>query len=416
MGTRDVLIMKHLWLLIVDINGVYCFWGKNKEQIKGNMFGTYYSKTLSCIKTIQAGKDDQWMSFQIGQFSSLIGKLIAIENISLKCNDVNVCSPFILNWNGREVVSKSVELCDPHSVPGSTSKLTRCHGCTLCGWDKNKYLSPVLQENIKQFFASDVQTSYLNLKRQVLQNRSLTDGCKDCDVQTYFADPVHKNGAIECLLFADDQFQHQLKRGKDALLSFIDQIMKNDSLHTLFKHFSFPYFKRLDRYGIEMVTNEDNEDIFPPLMVNRCYDTDDSDDECSDKSGDWSFILPVDAIKKMLLFLQKLETENNVYYVSDAEKNTLTCYVHVPATVEKLRYVLEIRVLVGKISDNCLDDDEDSLTMVTTNELSESDGDPVSLAYTYTISINRDSRKMIENCKGISIRTDNKMIFFNGIY
>ena len=394
-----------------------------RDVLPHMMFSNASFKTLSCIKEIKSSPKENWASFRVKDFSNLTGQLIAIDSISLKCNDVNVCSPFIVNWNGKELVYKEVELCDSLPVPGSTSTISKCHGCTLSGWDRNKYITPILQNNIQHFFASDMQTAYMNFKSYIQQHKSLTEGCKDCAVQVYFADPIAKTGPIECITFPTTQFQ-QKKRSKDALFHFIEEILDCDSLRLLFKHITEPYMRRLERYGIDMVTKEGTENIFPPLKFHKEYDSDFSNEENDDDDDDesdvaeWSFILPLDAVKKMLLFFQTLENENNIYFIPENDRNPLTCYIHVPRVETPLTYVLDIHLLLGKVS-NKEEEEEGGLSDLDqrTNDLSSLTTDPMVLASTYKISIDKDDdsvRKKLEKIKGIeSVRTDNKLIFFD---
>ena len=368
------------------------------------MFSDSHYKNISCIKELKPSPKDKWISFDIQDFLNLRGQIIEIENISLKCNDINVCSPFIINWNDREIVLKEVELCDPIPVPGKPKQISRCHGCTLCNWDRNKYITPTLQNNIYQFFASDMQMAYMNFKNYITENDSLTDCCKECDIHTYYADSKQKTGSIECITFSTTILQHK-KKNRDPLLHFIEEILNCDSMCSLFKHFTEPYMKTLERYGVEFVTQQENENIFPPIQIQKECDSDFSSDE-DETILEWCFILPIDAIKKMLLFCQTLENQNNVYYIPEKETNPLTCFIYTPRTEHSLTYILDIQLLIGKLSTENNFEPSD-LTSLNT--------EPATLALMYDLSIEKDKEsigKYLEKYRGItSVRTGKRLIF-----
>jgi len=255
--------------------------------------------------------------------SELKGSVISIESFAVHVSAASVWCPYIVQWSDRDLVKKRYVLqkeegqcCEdkPTGVHGfADSNVNKRH------WDRSTDIAPMLCHNIWEFALSDIQGAYMKLMGDIAEKGSLSNCCPPGTLKIFYADNAKKVGGIPCYLpsLSDDE-------GKDTLSLFLEKMSSLSQICEMYEKYSEPLIKSLLRYGVEIEV----DDEFP--IFNDSY------------------IFPLDALRKVLLFFQELEQNNFIYPIHENRPvDPIQFKVFVPKSDTPITITADVEVLVG---------------------------------------------------------------------
>jgi hypothetical protein len=329
-------------------------------------------------------EEGQWVSLPLVEFAQLKDQVIAIESIATSTDGLDVSCPWIATWDRRELVGRSHRTVDP--IPTGTHILgnpleNRFHG--ICRPSKNtskwkrKHLPKLLQRNISDFFMSSLQARYMRAKEEILKKGSLRKCCPN-NMKTYYADETNREGPVECFLL----LPNNTGKPNDPVEDFLLEILENETTNFLMQQCSFSLLDRLCKYGVPI---QERDGTFPPVVQIQHSRID---------PIQVYGIVPVDAIKRMMMMCQVLEQQNYIYYIGPKENLVPTVYLYVPHTgKKKFSVTVTMKVQVGLSGYQSISDSDFPYDAEFVRH------DPKVMAMTTILNCNKDPDLVEENMK-----------------
>lgn len=294
-------------------------------------------------------EEGQWISLPLDEFAQLKDQVVAVDSIVVNTDGLDVACPWIATWSRRELVGRSHRTVD--AIQSGTHILgnpieNRFHGICQPSKKTSKWkrdcLPKLLQRNIADFFMSNLQSRYLRAKDEILKKGSLRKCCPN-NLKTYYADEANRDGPVDCFIL----LPNNTGKPNNPVEDFVLEILENEATNYLMQQCSFSLLDRLCKYGVPL---EDRDGSFPPFVQIQHSRID---------PIQVYGIVPLDAIKRMMMMCQVFEQQNYIYYIGPKENSVPIVYVHVPPSVKKMFTVsVRIRVQVGLSGDRAISDSD----------------------------------------------------------
>ena len=275
---------------------------------------TKYSVTTS----VKPRDNGCWVTLTMQDMvSDLRGAMISIESFGVQVSLPNAWCPYIVQWSDRDLVKRQYRLQNKdvvdkgvHGFADNTLKRK--------GWEREADVPPILSHNVWEFALSDIQVAYMKLVALLSEHGSLSQCCPANQLKSFYADKQREVGEIQCFIAGEDE--------GGELMQMLQEIGSSPQLLDMYQGFSDPYLETLVRYGVDI--EQGDEDMYPML-------------------GD-SFIFPLEALNKMLVFLQELENNNFVYHIPDTPSiDPIEFRVFVPKSDKLVNITADLEVLVA---------------------------------------------------------------------
>ena len=284
-------------------------------------------------KTIDgAGK---WVPIIITELSEISNVIVEIKSISVTSNKPDIACPWIASWNGAHIMKARHRLADAIKLIQVSSEkyMDRVHGVT--GMDEGlniTHRSLAMQNNIRQYFLSDLHIAYSTARSLVLEKGTLKDCLDKSDIISVHSDLIGtQNKKIDCMIFNEQQ-KHS---APNPISQFLCQVLQNRSTFCIleaFCHEQAQYLQASCR-NVEATT-------FPILFY---------------KDSRPQFpIIPLEGLEKMLDFFHEIELESNLYYVNEQQKPPIIS-VYVPETLKsQVAITCKLEVFYRNVDDQFL--------------------------------------------------------------
>lgn len=263
--------------------------------------------------------------------------LLAIRSFVVNATDGERSCPYLMTWCGTDLVKRRYALGEyiPSPFGGEDTSVMKVHGFTsphtsqLNEWDRYRELPPILNQNVQDFFMSDIQVAYMNLAREVDEEGSLLACCPAGWTKAFYPEGTM---SLDCLLVP---LENKETADKSNLLQFLEEIVNNDMLMSLFQQFQRTHIQRLVNHGLKIKVDEENSC--------RVY-------------NDTHYVFPLEAVQQMMDLCQELEVNNFLYYNSHMEDGVsryvgepIQCHVLVPKSDRPMNLTVSIEIALGSL-------------------------------------------------------------------
>lgn len=277
-------------------------------------FDEKVSHVITVVKEIIPHSKEMWVPIELCKLLEHKGTFISIDNLTVRLTSDNHVLPWIVNWNNIPLLPCIINSRDYLKSDIDTSQ--GYHGYTNLteGWDSSK-LPQVLKRNIEEFAFSTFQSNYMELKREFIHNRKISEKYAD-HIERFYMDEMRREGGIECIMISSNEENGS----KGPLVAFIYALLQNDSTLKLLEYFSNPIYEKLFKYGLNLEPGP-NQEHFPlhlPVKISKC------------SPCELLKVIPMSAVKNVVMFFQELEQNNYLYYISEKEFASPIVHVLVP--------------------------------------------------------------------------------------
>ena len=275
----------------------------------------------------------KWVPIVITELSEIANVIVEIKSISVTCNKTDVSCPWLASWNGAHMMKAKHRLADPIRLTDSISSektISRVHGVT--GMDQGlniTHLSGAMQNNIRQYFLSDLHMAYAEARTLILEKNNIKDCLEKSDVISIHSElRSPQNKKIDCMIIHDQQIQS----ASNPISKFLYQILHNRSTTCILEAFSHEQIQYLQASCRNIDTT-----TFPILFY---------------KDSRPQFpIVPLEGLQKMFDFFHEIELESNLYCVNDKQKPPVIS-VYVPGCSKpQITVTCKIEVCYRSIDD-----------------------------------------------------------------
>lgn len=278
----------------------------------------------------------KWIPIIIPELSEISNIIVEIKSISVTSNKPDIACPWIASWNGSHIMKARHRLVDAIKLTDTASSeksLSRVHGVT--GMDEGLNISDrslAMQNNIRQYFLSDLHIAFSMARSLVLEKGTLKDCLDKSDMISVHSElRGTQNKKIDCMIFNEQQKQG----ASNSISKFLYQVLQNRSTFCLLEAFSHEQAQYLQAScrNVEATT-------FPILFY---------------KDSRPQFpIVPLEGLEKMLDFFHEIELESNLYYVNEKQK-PLIISVYVPeAPKSQVTITCKLEVCYRNLDDQFL--------------------------------------------------------------
>lgn len=255
----------------------------------------------------------KWVPIIISEVSEITNVILEIKSVSVTSNKKDKACPWIASWNGYHIMKARHRLADPIKITDALSSeksVCRVHGVT--GMDEGlniNHLSLAMQNNVRQYFLSDLHIAYAEARSVLLEKGTLKDCLDKSDIISVHCDiRSTQSKKTECIIV----FEQQMQGASNSISKFLYQVLHNRSTCCLLEAFcqeQVQYLqascRNVDTATFPLLFYKDSRPQFP--------------------------IVPLEGLQKMLDFFHEIELESNLYYVNEKQK-PLVISVYVPET------------------------------------------------------------------------------------
>lgn len=250
----------------------------------------------------------KWVPIVISELSEISNVIMEIKSVSVKSNKPDVACPWIASWNGSHIMKATHRLADSIRLADNVTNektISKVHGVT--GMDEGlniTHMSAAMQNNIRQYFLSDLHMAYAEAKSLLLEKGTLKDCLDKSDVISIHSElRSPQNKKIDCMICNEQGASNPISK-------FLQHILCNRSTACLLEAFSHEQVQYLQASSRNVDTS-----TFPGIFY-------------KDTRPQFP-IVPLEGLQKMFDFFHEIELESNLYYISDKQKAPIIS-VYVP--------------------------------------------------------------------------------------
>lgn len=280
----------------------------------------------------------QWITLPLDEFVNFRDQVIAVDSIAITTSGLDVACPWFAAWCQRELTWRPHRVVDGIRTKALGNAIeNRFHGICMTDnkaseWNKDN-MPKVLRKNVADFFMSNLQARYLELKGDILKCGSIRKCCEN-NLKNYYADETRKEGRIECFLL----MPNETGSPNNSIENFVIELLENDVTSYIMQQCCFSPLERLCKYGVPL---KGLHEQFPPLLQFQHSRID---------PVQVYGIIPMEAIKRMFLMCQILEQQNYIYYINPNETEVPVIHLYVPSSEKKFVVSAKVRVQTGLCS------------------------------------------------------------------
>ena len=294
-------------------------------------FDEKVSHTTTVVKDVIPQSKEMWVPVELDKLLEHKGTFISIDNLTVRLTSDNKFLPWIASWNNIQLLPCVTQSKDNLKSEFDTSQ--GYHGYTNLtdGWNSAQ-LPQILRKNIEEFAFSTLQQNYMELKREFIHNRKINEKYAD-HMERFYMDEMRREGGIECIMISSNDEEGA---SKGPLIAFIYALLQNESTLKLLEYFSTSIYEKLFKYGLNLEPGP-NQEHFPlnlPVKISKCA-------PC-----ELLKVIPMLAVKNVVMFFQELEQNNYLYYIPEKEFSSPIVHVLVPPETS-MKILVELKFSHG---------------------------------------------------------------------
>ena len=283
------------------------------------LFDENVFSNIKTVKHIVPQSQELWVPIELKSFLKHKGSFVQLQKVTVKTSSSKLHLAWNVTWNSASMLPT---LSQESTALGGDATIGAVGFSNLDeGWNVED-LPKQFRKNVEEFVYSSLETSFTEAKKEFSPGKHLEL------TETFYLNDMKKEGGITCLMLSGKDEEES----NSPLLVFMVHLLQNQSMTKLLSYFSEPYYDKLFRYGLDMIT-----DSFPFMVSVRIS-------KCA--PNELVKVIPFEAIQKVMLVLQEIEQTSYIYYVPEKETCAPKINVLVPANVS-MKILVTVQLVHG---------------------------------------------------------------------